>query len=257
MYFTSEDMTIYYEKYGNHKRNIIILPGWGETRTTFSYMISFLQNYFTVYIVDYPGFGNSPFPAHDLTIYDYTRLIYDWIQKMEINHPIFIGHSFGGRIITVLLGYYHYSFSDIILIDSAGIKPKKTLWSFCKTLTYKFFKKIVSVFPKKYRKQCQDYLFSKFASSDYQNLNSCMRKTFQNIVQEDLKPYLKHIQARTLLIWGDHDVDTPICDAYIMKKYIPKSELIVLEGFTHFSYLENPNLINQIIYEQLKDEISF
>ena len=256
MYFTSEDMTLYYEKYGNHKRNIILLPGWGETRSTFSYMIQFLQNYFTVYIVDYPGIGNSPFPSHDLTIYDYARCIYDWIRTVEIDHPILIGHSFGGRIITVLLGYYHYSFSDIILIDSAGIKPKKSISSKLKTFTYKFLKKMVSFFPLKYRKKCHNYLFSKFASPDYHNLNPCMRKTFQNIVNEDLKPYLKHIQARTLLIWGNNDMDTPVSDAYIMKKFIPKSELIVLEGLTHFSYLENPNLINQIIYEQLKDEIS-
>jgi len=68
MYFTYEDLKIYYEKYGDNKRSIIILPGWGETRKTFNYMIQFLKNFFTVYIVDYPGFGNSQTPDRDLTI---------------------------------------------------------------------------------------------------------------------------------------------------------------------------------------------
>jgi len=82
-----------------------------------------------------------------------------------------------------------------------------------------------------------------------------MKITFKNIVNEDLKPYLKNIKSRTLLIWGDKDDATPVKDAYIMNKYIKDSELIVLEGATHFSYLEHINLVNQIILEQLKEEI--
>ena len=105
MDYTYLDTTIYYEKHGSSKKNIVILPGWGDTSKTFSYMISFLKNYFTVYIVDYPGFGNSVFPNRDLTIYDYSLLIYNFIQDLEIENPILIGHSFGGRIITTLLGY--------------------------------------------------------------------------------------------------------------------------------------------------------
>lgn len=255
MYFTYEDITIYYEKHGNKKKNIIILPGWGETRSTFSYMIDFLKNYFTVYILDYPGFGNSPFPDKDLTIYDYSNLIYEWIQDSNISDPILIGHSFGGRIITTLIGYYHYSFSNIILMNSAGIKPKRTLTGICRTYTYKMLKKISTILPKKYRTRFQDYLFSKFASRDYKDLDPNMMKTFRNVVNEDLKPYLKYITSKTLLIWGSQDDSTPMKDGYTMNKYIKNSELIILEGANHFAYLQRPGLINQIIYEQLKDEI--
>ena len=104
MYFTYEDITMYYEKYGTSKKTIIILPGWGDTRKTFTYMVDFLKNFFTIYIMDYPGFGNSPFPKKDLTIYHYSDLIYHWIQELNISDPILIGHSFGGRIITNMLG---------------------------------------------------------------------------------------------------------------------------------------------------------
>ena len=255
MYFTNEDITMYYEKYGTKKKSIIILPGWGETRQTFSYKIQFLKNFFTVYILDYPGFGNSPFPYKNLTIYDYTELIYHWIQELEIDNPILIGHSFGGRIITTLLGYYHYPFKNIILMNSAGIKPKRTFRKGIKTFIYKMLKKIKKIIPKKFQEPYQTFLFSKFASRDYKNLNPNMMETFKNIVNEDLKPYLKYIKAKTLLIWGNKDEDTPIQDANIMHKLISNSELIMIDGTGHFTYLQRPNLINQIIFEQLKDEI--
>lgn len=255
MYFTHEDITLYYEKHGNHKKSILILPGWGDTRNTFSYMISFLQNYFTVYIIDFPGFGNSIFPDKDLTIYDYSDLIYELIKELELDDPILIGHSFGGRIITTLLGYYRYNFSNIILMNSAGIKPKRTLSKRIKTLYYKLMQKIGNILPKRIKTKWKNYMFNKFASDDYRNLNDNMKITFKNVVNEDLTLYLKNIKTRTLLIWGEKDDATPIKDAYIMNALIKDSELIVLERSTHFSYLEQPNLINQIIFEQLKDEI--
>ena len=255
MYFTHENITMYYEKYGNNKKTIIILPGWGETRTTFNCMIDFLKDYFTIYILDYPGFGNSPFQESDLTIYDYTEAIYQWILSVADHNAILIGHSFGGRIITLLTGYYHYSFSNIILIDSAGIKPKKTLKTKLRVLSYKILKKLINLLPKKLKSKYQKKLFKHFASSDYQNLNPKMMQTFKNIVNEDLKPYLKYIKAKTLLIWGSMDEATPIKDAYTMNKLIRKSELIVLEGANHFPYLQRQKLINYIIFDKLKDEI--
>ena len=255
MYFNHEDITLYYEKYGECKKSVVILPGWGNTRKTFDYMISFLKNYFTVYIIDYPGFGNSPFPNKDLTIYDYSDVIYQLIKELNLDNPILIGHSFGGRVITTLLGYYKYNFSNIILINSAGIQPKKTIVKRLRAFSYKLLMKLGNILPKKIKEKWKKYLFNKFASIDYQNLSENMRKTFKNVVNEDLTPYLKNINSKTLLVWGEKDDATPVKDAYKMNKLINDSELIVLQGLTHFSYLEKPNLINCIIYEQIKDEI--
>ena len=255
MYFNNDGINLYYKKYGNHKKSIIILPGWGNTRKTFSYLISFLENYFTIYIIDYPGFGNTNFPNKNLTIYDYTNLIYEFIKSLNIDDPILIGHSFGGRIIITLLGYYQYNFSNIILINSAGIKPKKTLIKQLKKYSYKFLQKLANILPTNLKIKFKNYLFNKFSSSDYKNLNDNMKTTFKNVINEDLTPYLKNIKTRCLLIWGNKDYDTPIRDANIINKYIKESELIILDKASHFSYLEKTNLINRILFEQLKNEI--
>ena len=36
MFFSKNNLTIYYEKYSNKKNTILILPGWGNTRKTFN-----------------------------------------------------------------------------------------------------------------------------------------------------------------------------------------------------------------------------
>lgn len=251
MYFNYDDINIYYEKYGDNKKSIVILPGWGNTRSTFNYMINFLKNYFTIYILDYPGFGNSNFPNKDLTLYDYTNLIYEWIKSLNLENPILIGHSFGGRIITLLTGYYNYEFNNIIYLNSAGIKSKTKF----KTIIYKLLKKLKYLLPTKYKNKYLSFLFKHFASMDYLNLNQNMHNTFKNIISLDLKPYFKNIKSRVLIIWGNNDTATPLKDGIIMNKLIKNSELIILDKATHFSYLDYPILLNRIIFEQLKDEI--
>ena len=251
MYFVYDDIKIYYEKHGDKEKSIVILPGWGNTRPTFDYMINFLKNYFTIYILDYPGFGKSDYPTYDFTIYDYSNLIHDWINSLNIDNPILIGHSFGGRIITTLLGYFNYKFDNVIYLNSAGIKQKTSF----KTKLYKFLKKFKFFLPKKLKEKYLNFLFKKFASSDYSDLPTSMHNTFKNVVNLDLKPYLKSINSRVLIIWGKSDTSTPVKDAYTMNKLIPNSELIILDKASHFSYLDYPVLINKIIFEQLKDEI--
>ena len=255
MNFIINDFDIYYEKYGNGKNTIFILSGWGDNRNTFKYIINSFKKYFTIYIIDYPGFGKSKFPNRDLTINDYTNLIIDFMNIFNIKNPIIIAHSFGGRISINLTGNKKVKVKKLILIDSAGIKPKKTIKQLFKQTVYKILKKIKYILPKKHRKKYLNYLINIFGSTDYKNLNQNIRKTFINIVNADLKGYLKKISTETLIIWGEKDIDTPLKDAYYMKKNIKNSGLIILKGAHHFAYLEAPSYVNTIIYEYLKEDM--
>lgn len=251
MYYNKDDYSIYYEKYGKSEKTILILPGWGNTRKTFDYLINWLKNNFTVYIIDYPGFGNSPFPNHNLTIYDYTNIIRDFLTDKKIINPIIIAHSFGGRIATLLTGYYKEKIDKLILIDIAGIKRKKAPRIWLKEKIYKLLKSIKKILPKKLKETYHQKLIKIFGSSDYKVLPKEMYQTFQNVIKEDLKYYLSYIESETLLIWGKKDKDTPIKDARYINKKIRDSALIVYPEADHFSYLEYPILTANIIEEFL------
>ena len=252
MYFNKDTYSIYYEKYGEKKDTILILPGWGDTRTTFNDLINFLKKDYTVYIIDYPGFGNSIFPEHDLTIYDYTNIIRDFMKKEQISNPIIIAHSFGGRIATLLSGYYKDNINKLILIDIAGIKPKKNPFKLLKQTIYKILKKLKWIIPPKKRNLYLKKLFKFFASSDYKALDNNMYQTFKNVISEDLKYYYNSIEVPTIIIWGKKDQDTPIKDAYYINKKINGSKLFIYENASHYSYLNYPSLTKQIINEFLK-----
>ena len=223
MYFKSNNIKIYYEK----------------------------DNY-TIYILDYPGFGKSPIPKKTLTIYDYTEIIYNFLNKNKINNPLIIAHSFGGRITTLLTTKYKVKIDKMLLIDIAGIKPKKTLKQKIKETIYKTLKRIIKI--TKNKEKYQKKLIKIIASTDYQNLPNGMHQTFKNIINEDLTNYIKLIPSECLIIWGKQDTSTPLKDAYKIKKLIKNSALIVFPNGNHFPYLQYPYLINKIIYEFIKEK---
>ncbi|HPE15266.1 MAG TPA: alpha/beta hydrolase [Bacilli bacterium] len=206
-------------------------------------------------MLDFPGFGESSFPNRDLTIYDYGYLIKDFIKILNIDNPVIIGHSFGSRIVAILVGMLNFIPQKLIIIDGAGIKRIKKISYYIKTYFYKFLKLLRYFLKKQYRQKYLDKLSKTFGSSDYNQLDSNMKKTFVNVVNEDLSLFYKNIKQDTLILWGECDIDTPIKNGKKIERLIDNSELIVLKDATHFSYIDSPTLTNNIIYAYLEDLI--
>ena len=84
----------------------------------------------------------------------------------------------------------------------------------------------------------EEMLRQKYGSRDYNALDEEMRKTFVKVISLDLSDRYARIKQPTLLIWGDRDTETPMWMGQRMEKDIPDAGLVVLEGGTHFAYLE-------------------
>lgn len=235
-----------YYKYGNSKKVLIILPGWGDTRKTFDFYINELKNKFTIYIFDYPGFGNSIFPYYSLTIDDYAKYIKNFIKDKKIENPYILCHSFGCRIATLLISEYRILVDRLIIIGGAGIRRRNFKRKY-KIIKYKILKKISIFVPKKKKEKYLNNLINKYGSTDYKELNNLQRITFSNIVNTDLRKYFKYIYCPTILIWGEDDTSTTLKDGKYMNKRIKDSALITIKKGTHFVYLEYPFYILNII----------
>lgn len=254
MYYEYNNIKIYYEEFLGHTKNIVILPGWGNTRNTFYNIINYFKNEYNIYIFDYPGFGNSPIPSKELTIYDYADIIRKFLIDKKIDNPIIIAHSFGGRIAVILNGILNIHIDKMIFMDTAGIKPKKKLKGFIKEKIYKILKFIIiKIFKKTHDKKIKK-LRKLFASNDYNNLPESMHNTFKNIINEDLKNHYKKITSEVLLIWGKKDIDTPYKDCIFMNKNIKNSDIVSFKDGGHFTYLEYIYNINLIIKSFIKEK---
>lgn len=243
------NIEVNYIKEGNSDKSILLLHGWGANIDLFRGIINHLADRYTVYAIDMPGFGKTSEPKTAWSVDDYVDFVIKFIEKMKINKLSLLGHSFGGRVIIKLANRDNLKFEldKLVLVDSAGILPKnkqKTV----KTRVYKALKVIVgNNITKKVFPNALENLKKKFGSEDYKNASPIMRSVLVKVVNENLEPLLPTIKQSTLLIWGTNDTATPLSDAKIMEKLIPDAGIVEIKGAGHYSFLENPQLVNAVL----------
>ena len=212
---------------------------------------------FKVVQFDLPGFGASDEPREPWDVDAYADFFEKFMKTLGIEKAVLFGHSYGGRVIIKLATRQTLGFEidRIILIDSAGIMPKRSFWMKLKVMRYKMFKKFVSLKP--IHAICPNLIDewkNKQGSEDYRNASPMMKQCMVKAINEDLTHLLPMIEQETLLIWGDNDTATPISDAHIMEEKIPNSGLAVIKGTGHYSFLEQPAVFRSIMnsYFQIK-----
>ena len=180
---------------------------------------------------------------------EYANMVHEFMNKLGINKPHVIAHSFGGRVAIYLTSKYKDLFNKIVLVDAAGVKLRVSIKKKFKIALFKCGKVVLKfATPKdKYEERLNEYR-KKFASSDYGAIKSdVMRQTFSKVINLDLTKNLKEIKNSVLLMWGENDLDTPLYMAKIMEKNISDSGLVVLKGAGHFSYIDASNEFNLIV----------
>ena len=249
------DWNINYEVFGQGTVPVVLLHGWLATLETMRPIANSLQNNFKVYLVDNVGFGESDMPEHPLKTDDFGDFLRDFLNALNIENPILIGHSNGGRTIINAVGRGIVSARKVILIDSAGLVPKRSLYYHLKVAFYKTGKFILNLLPNTKRiKAFKEKLRDKVGSSDYKASSNVLKETMKIILNEDLSHLLPNIKVPTLVFWGTLDTATPIADGRKMEKLIPDCGLIEYPGATHFSYLENIQHFNTVVNEFLKND---
>lgn len=243
-----KNLEINYIKQGSGK-NVLILPGWGTTISTYMTLINSISTYANVYCLDMPGFGESQEPETGWDLDEYIDLVKKFIADQNIDELDLIGHSNGGRIIIKLMSQkLDFKVNKIILIGSAGIVHEKTFSQKTRIKVFKACKKIAeSKIVKKVYPKLEEKVKNSFGSEDYRNASLVMKQTLVKLVNEDVREYLKNINVPTLLLWGTNDTATPIQDAELMEQLIPDAGLVKIEGCTHYVFLERAAYINRII----------
>lgn len=238
MFIELQGLKVFYE-FAGEGDTVILMHGWGGQVDSFKPVFDYLSKRYKVYAFDFPGFGRSDLPLKVWGIKEYGKFVMQFFESVHIEKANIIAHSFGGRVAIWLAANFPEMVKKLVLIDSAGIKPKRTLKHHIKVTIAKTGKRIfpLSIFGK-YGERLLNSLYRLVGSKDYQQQTGVMRSTLVKVVNEDLRGFLPKIVAPTLLIWGENDKDVPVSYAKIMEKEINNAGLVIFKGAGHFSYLD-------------------
>lgn len=240
-----------YTKSGQGKP-LILMHGWGCSADTVASIEKIAAETHTVYNVDFPGFGQSPEPATVWGVEDYTRLIEQFARKLGLTAPTLVGHSFGGRV--GILYASRNPVDRLILVDAAGVKPRRPLTYYIKVYSFKAIKLLYrQLYGKEGAARRIERERSRRGSADYNAASPMMRRILSKVVNEDLCHVMPAIKAPTLLIYGSNDTATPVRDARKIERLVPDAGLVVMEGCGHYSFLDNPLQFAAVLRSFLSD----
>ena len=233
----SECTRVYYECSGAGPA-VMLLHGWGCTHELFVPLAKELSRSYTVYNFDLPGFGRSDEPATAWGMDEYVNMLEAFVAEHCPGPVSLVGHSFGGRM--SILYASRNPVTRIVLVDAAGVRPKRTLGYYRRVYTYKFKRWLVlHVF---HRPDLFELWRAHQGSADYKAASERMKPVFSKVVNRDLSGCLPAIQAPALLFWGEKDTATPLSDARLIERLIPApTRLVVVPGAGHFAaFVEAP-----------------
>jgi pimeloyl-ACP methyl ester carboxylesterase len=224
---------------------VVLLHGWGASIDALAAVQDGLADEFRVVAFDLPGFGASDLPPPNWGSPQYAELIGRALARLGLEDVSLIGHSFGGKLAILLASEQEGLPRRVVLVNSAGIRPHRTLGYHARVTAFKAARRLAGGGP------LAGWAGQRFGSADYRSAGP-LRQVFVRVVNEDLRPLLPRVARPTLLVWGDRDRETPPSDAAIMEREIPDAGLVIFPGAGHFSYADDLPRFLRVVRNFLK-----
>lgn len=230
------------------KPTLIILPGWGGTKTSWQDFITEAAKTFTVHCVELPGFGQEPAPSTVWGVAEYAQFVKQKINSLGIGQKIILGHSFGGQVATYLVSTNPHICDTLILSGPAIFRRpagvKQTVLGPVAHLG-----KMIFSLPglAQIGDQIRKLFYKLIGSPDYNQTSGIMREIFQKVITEDVSDRLENIKIKTLVLAGVEDTYVSITDSREVAKRLPQGTLVeVLDGKHGLHHTHIPAVLTAI-----------
>ena len=232
--YLAKTYRISYEvKNPDKEKSILIIHGWGANKEIVIKAFGSYLNEFKQIYIDLPGFGRSDI-FYELDSIKYAKIIQVFLSSLKLKPDIIMGHSFGGKIATLLRP------ENLVLLSTAGIVEKKPFIVKFKIKLYKFLK--IFGFAG---------LYKLFATKDVAGMSRVMYDTLKNVVDEDFREVFSKTKAKTLIFWGEGDKAVSLESGKTINRLIKNSEFFPLAG-DHFFFLIHAKFISDTIENNFK-----
>lgn len=240
-----DGIQLHYIRYGKKEgKKIVLLHGWGQNIEMMRPIGDAFLKTHEIIIFDLPGYGKSSEPPFVYSVFDYAKLIHQALENLQIEKPILMGHSFGGKISLAYASKYEV---EKLVLFASPYCPEIEKMSL-KVKTLKKLKKVPLLHT------LENFAKKHMGSIDYRSASPRMREILVETVNLDITEEVQKIEAPTLLIWGSLDEAVPIKRAYELEKLIKDAGVVVYENATHYAYLEFLNPVCQVLNNFLKEE---
>ena len=254
-------MLHFFEKGQGHP--LLFLHGFCESGEMWHYFADSLSTQYRVICPDLPGFGNSPLthPIHSLE--EVAEQLEGWMQAVQIQNPIVLGHSLGGYLALALLERMGDRIKAIGLLHSTAFGDdleKKEMRN--RTLTFlkkhgavKFVTSFVpQLFPEHRRIELADAMAQAIEDGKRSSLEGLLAYTVAMRDRKDRMEVLHQFAGPKLLLAGTLDGSVKIESSRAQQGAY--THYIELDGVGHLGMVEEKEkslaVVQNFVGEALK-----
>ncbi len=243
----------YFQK-GQGHTTLLFLHGWCINATYWENQVEFFSKNYNVYALDIPGFGKSKVERTNWTVEEYANDVTAFIDTMDLENVVIIGHSMAGEIMLQLALTNNPKIAGIVGVDNfksidVVLTPEqmKQLNDFLPFLETDFKNSApvyadIMLFHPATSKEVRDRVKTDFANNDsvigYGTIMTQMQYSYNDAQR------LEQLNYKLYLINGDSFPTNEIG----LKNHCKSSfQVETISATGHFPMIEKPNEFNLIL----------
>lgn len=257
-----DNMMIHYRDEGEGDV-LLLLHGAFSSLHTFNEWNKSLKKHYRVIRLDLMGFGlTGPNDANDYSMENHIRVLKTFLNILKIEKCHVVGNSLGGWLAWEFTYRYPQKVDKLVLIDSAGFLEEENVPLPFKLARTPVFGRIIKyvVRPQVLEQFLRQVYFDQSKVTEqlitryYELFNrEGNPDAFLKLVNQpvsDSTGALKHINNKTLILWGREDMWIPVHNAYRFHALLINSTLKIYPKVGHIPMEEIPE-------ESLLDVMNF
>jgi pimeloyl-ACP methyl ester carboxylesterase len=219
---TLNSVQLYFEVHGSGEP-LILLHGFGGCSQDWSPLIPHWSKDFQLIVADMRGHGRSSNPSKVFRHQDSAADVFALLDHLKIGTFKGLGVSGGGNVLLHLATQQPERVQAMVLVSATSYFPAQA-------------RPIMRQYPNSLTEQDWEMMRRRHPGGDAQ-IKTLLASTASFADSYDdmnfTAPYLSTIQARTLIVQGDHDPLYPVELSVEMAKAIPRSNLWIVPNGGH------------------------
>ena len=233
------DGTLFAESYGEAPVRVVWLHGWARRGSDFARSAEILASSGVGSLaLDLPGFGATPPPSLAGGARDYARTLAPVLNEIG-DGLILVGHSFGGRVATVIAAQWPEKVRALVLTGAPLVRRGARQRPAARYRALRALRRAGLVSEARLEAARQRY-----GSLDYRRASGVVREVLVATLAEDYRDDLARLDVPVTLVWGDRDAEVPVAVAHEVASTLRARGVAVtttiLPGVGHLLPLEAP-----------------